>query len=175
MMRPPTAVLILLSVGLPSALSGQAVADSAQAPLRIATITAGIGNAMGWFGLQGERYFSGDRLSAFLGVGYTPKIDEPDPSGITFAAGFRGFTPGIKHRGFLEASACQVLTVTSLVEESSRLYGPCLQAGYQFASRGGFTAMVSLGVGYALGDLPEGASAAEGLLGLGLGYTWRRR
>lgn len=112
MMRPPIAVLFLISVGLPGTLRGQA--DSTQVPLRIATITAGIGNAMGWFGLQGERYFSGDRLSAFLGVGYTPAPDEIDPAGVTFAMGLRGFTPGIKHRGFLEASACQVLTVSQL-------------------------------------------------------------
>ena len=175
-MQPLTAALVLLSVGLPSALSGQAGADSAQAPLRIATITAGIGNAMGWFGLQGERYFSRDRFSAFLGVGYTPAPDEFDPSGITFALGVRGFTPGLKHRGFLEASACQVLTVSSFIEEErARLYGPCLQAGYHFAARGGFTALVSLGVGFALGDVPAGESTAMGLLGLGFGYTWRRR
>jgi hypothetical protein len=174
MMRLPTAALVLLSLGLPGALSGQAMADSTRAPLRVATLTAGIGNAMGWFGLQGERYFSGDRLSAFLGVGYTPSVDPGDPSGVTFAAGFRGFTAGLKHRGLLEASVCQVLTVTSFVEESYRLYGPCLQAGYQFASRGGFTSMVSLGLGYALGDVPEGESGAAGLIGLGLGYTWRR-
>jgi hypothetical protein len=35
------------------------------------TVTAGVGNAMGWFGVQGERYF----------------MDEPD--GPTFAAGLR--------------------------------------------------------------------------------------
>ena len=173
MMRLPTAALVLLSLGLPGVLSGQVVADSARVPLRTVTLTAGIGNAMGWCGLQGERYFSGDRLSAFLGVGYTPSVDQGDPSGVTFAAGFRGFTAGLKHRGFLEASICQVLTVTSFIEESSRLYGPGLQAGYQFASRGGFTAMVSLGVGFALGDVPQGESAAAGLINLGLGYTWR--
>ena len=174
MMRPPMAVMFLISVGLPGTLRGQV--DSTQVPVRIATITAGIGNAMGWFGLQGERYFSGDRLSAFLGVGYTPAPDEIDPSGVTFAVGLRGFTPGIKHRGFLEASACQVLTVSSFIEEDrSRLYGPCVQAGYHFASRGGFTALVSLGVGFALGDVPDGGSTAMGLLGLGFGYTWRRR
>lgn len=66
------------------------------------------------------------------------------------------------------------MTVASLVEESYRLYGPCLQAGYQFVSRGGFTAMVSLGLGYAPGDIPAGESAVESLIGLGLGYTWRR-
>jgi hypothetical protein len=118
---------------------------------------------MGWLGVQGERYFSGDRLSAFLGVGYTPSVDPGDPSGVTFAAGLRGFTAGLKHRGFLEASVCQIMTVASFVEEPYRLYGPCLQAGYQFASRGGFTAMVSMGLGYAPGDVPAGASAPPGL------------
>ena len=59
-------------------------------------------------------------------------------------------------------------------DEGERLYGPGLQAGYQFVSRGGFTVMVSLGLGYAPG-VPEGESEVGGMGGLGLGYTWRRQ
>ena len=32
-------------------------------PLRVVTVTAGVGNAMGWYGAQGKRYFGPDRLS----------------------------------------------------------------------------------------------------------------
>jgi hypothetical protein len=116
-----------------------------------------------------------DRLSAFLGLGYTFSRDEGDPSGLTFAAGLRGFTAGIKHRGFLEAAACQIFIERGFGfdGENSRLYGPCVQAGYQFASRGGFTTMLSLGLGYAPG-VPEGESGFGALANVGLGYTWRR-
>ena len=138
-MRLPVAVPLLLSLGFASPLPGQAPGDSMRAPLRIATLTAGLGNAMGWLGVQGERYFSGDRLSAFLGVGYTPSVDQGDPSGVTFAAGLRGFTAGLKHCGFVEASVCQIMAVASFDGESYRLYGPCVQTGYQFASLGGYT------------------------------------
>ena len=46
-------------------------------------------------------------------------------------------------------------------------------AASQFASRGGFTFMTSLGLGYASG-VPEGENEIGGLLSLGFGYTWRR-
>lgn len=169
------AVLLPISLMAPLALSGQEARDPSGAPRRIATITAGIGNSMGWFGLQGERYFAVDRASVFLGLGYTFATEEGDPTGLTLAAGLRGYTAGLKHRGFLEGSVCQIFIERSfrLDEENSRLYGPCLQAGYQFASLGGFTAMVSFGVGYAPGVL-EGESGFGALANLGLGYTWRR-
>ncbi len=35
------------------------------------TMLAGVGNAMGWLGAQGERYFRNGRFSAFGGLGYT--------------------------------------------------------------------------------------------------------
>jgi hypothetical protein len=171
-MRRPDELVALLLLGVAVPLAAQQLAEST--PQRIATVTAGIGNSMGWLGLQGERYFAGDRASAFLGLGYTPSIDQGDPSGLTFAAGLRGYTAGFKHRGFLEASVCQIFVETGFGfgEENSRLYGPCAQAGYQFASRGGFTTMVSFGVGYAPG-VPEGESGFGALVNLGLGYTWR--
>jgi hypothetical protein len=129
---------------------------------------------MGWFGLQAERYFAQERLSAFLGAGYTPSIEQGDPSGPTFAAGLRGFTSGIKHRGFLALSVSQLFVETGFSEQpKGRLYGPGLEAGYQFASRGGFTVMAALGVGYASG-VPQGQSEFGGMLDLGVGYTWRR-
>ena len=113
------------------------------------------------------------RISAFGGLGYTPSVDVYDPEGITLAAGVRGYTAGLKHRGFAEASACQV-GIVSDPERPRRFYGPCGQLGYQFASRGGFTLLASFGVGYALGA-ESYRNRALGLLGFGLGYTWRER
>ena len=169
MPRVALLIVLLLLESLPALLRGQ----EATAPQRIATVTAGIGNTMGWLGLQGERYFAHERLSAFLGVGYTPSIDEGDPSGATFALGVRGFTTGVKHRGFLALSVSQLFVESGFGEDQSRLYGPGVEAGYQFASRGGFTAMVGFGVGYAPG-VPEGESKVGSMIELGLGYTWRR-
>ena len=161
------AILILLLV--PRNMPAQAAA-----PLRVVTVTAGLGNAMGWFGAQGERYFGPDRLSAFVGAGYTPSLDQYEPSGLTSAAGLRGYTAGFKHRGFLEASVSQIFTESNALEPGRRLYGPGLAAGYHFASRGGFTLMTSLGLGYAPG-VDDGHTKVAGLVNLGLGYTWRRR
>ena len=73
---------------------------------------------MGWYGAQGERYFGPDRLSAFVGAGYTPSTDQDEPSGPTFAAGLRGYTAGFRHRGFLEASFSQIFTEVNAVESS---------------------------------------------------------
>src|SRR5687768_8479774 len=118
-------LVVLLLSGSPLApLMGQ----EATAPRRVATVTAGIGNTMGWLGLQGERYFAHERLSAFLGLGYTPSIDEGDPSGPTFALGFRGFTPGVKHRGFLALCVSQIVVESGFTEDPSRLYGPGVEA-----------------------------------------------
>lgn len=161
------AVLLLLEV--PRVLIGQEV----PMPPRIATVTAGLGNTMGWLGIQGERYFARERLSAFLGLGYTPAIDQGDPSGATFALGVRGFTTGRKHRGFLALSVSQIFVESGFNEDPDRLYGPGVEAGYQFASRGGFTFMVGAGLGYAPG-IPEGESEIGSMIELGLGYTWRR-
>jgi hypothetical protein len=140
---------------------------------RLVSLTAGVGNSMGWFGMQGERYFLDERLSVFVGLGYTPRLDQGDPTGPTFAAGLRSFTSGLKHRFFVEGSASQLLVETGGVDGGSRLYGPGLQGGYQFVSGGGFTLMASLGAGYALA-VPQGVDPWATQVGLSLGYTWRR-
>jgi len=162
-------LVVLLLLGSAHALTGQ----EAAARQRIATVTAGIGNTMGWLGVQGERYFAHDRLSAFLGLGYTPSIDLGDPSGLTFAVGGRGYTTGVKHRGFLALSVSQLFVENTDSDDRSRLYGPGVEVGYQFASRGGFTLMLGVGAGYAPG-MPEGQSAVGSMIELGFGYTWRR-
>ena len=160
MLIPLSGLLLLL---VPRSIPAQEAA-----PLRVVTVTAGVGNAMGWLGAQGERYFGPDRLSAFVGAGYTTIT-----AGPTFAAGLRGYTPGFKHRGFLEVSVSQIFTESDSLETGG-LYGPGLAAGYQYASRGGFTLMTSLGVGYAPG-VNDGYTKVGALVNLGLGYTWRRR
>ncbi len=139
---------------------------------RVVTIVAGVGNDMGWVGLQGEYYLVGDRISVFGGLGYTPEADPGDPDGITPAVGVRGFTPGLRHRGFLEISITQIAIQTLPGGESSRHFGPGVQAGYQFSAVAGFTFLVSFGIGYAIGVDPS-LNSVQALFGLGLGYTWR--
>jgi hypothetical protein len=159
--------LVTFLIAIPSLVAGQenepAPRLSAPVPRKV-TATAGVGNAMGWFGGQAEYYVARDRASLFAGLGYTLEVDEGDPSGATFALGARGFTPGLKHRGFLELSISQIAVRSDFFGDGDRFYGPGAQAGYQFVSRGGFTLMASLGAGH-----------AHALAGLGLGYTWRSR
>lgn len=157
--------------GLCGSLAAQEVADRVIPGERLISLTAGVGNSMGWFGVQGERYLADERLSIFLGLGYTPSLDQGDPTGPTFAAGLRAFTAGAKHRVFTEGSVSQLLVEAG---GDRRLYGPGLQGGYQFVSRGGFTLVASLGVGYALA-VPTGMDPWASQVGVGLGYTWRRR
>ena len=128
---------------------------------------------MGWLGFQAERYFTNPRYSMFVGLGYTPAIDSGDPQGVTPAGGFRAYTGGQRHRAFVEASVSQILLVQS--ERNARLYGPGVEVGYQYMARGGFTAAVSFGFGYAVGasDLYSGSRVGS-IFGLGFGYTWRR-
>jgi hypothetical protein len=163
-------------IGLLLGLAGVAAAQEPGgfAGERLVTVTAGVGNAMGWFGAQGERYFLDERISIFAGVGYTPRLDRGEPAGPTFAAGFRSFTSGAKHRLFVETSASQLLTTSEGAVSGGRYYGPGFQFGYQFVSRGGFTLMTSLGLGYALG-VPRTLDPWATQVGLGLGYTWRRK
>lgn len=184
-----TVLLAVSFLAMPSCLAGQQDREAARPGARQVTAVAGFGNAMGWLGVQAEFHFARERLSAFGGLGYTPEIDQGDPTGLTLAAGVRAYTPGIKHRGFVELSLSQVAIggLTSvlvedvvppifvLVKESERHYGPGIQAGYQYVTAGGFTFVVSAGFGYALGVDDSFALSSVGALGgLGLGYTWRK-
>ena len=161
---------------LSSALHGQTSSD--ESARRQVTAVAGLGNDMGWLGVGAEFYFSGGRLSGFGGVGYTLEIDQGDPTGLTFAAGVRAYTLGIKHRGFAELSLSQVSVTTRrpvALGDGERNYGPGIQAGYQYVTAGGFTFVVSAGVGYGLGvDEFVLGRGFKYLSNLGLGYTWRR-
>lgn len=163
--------LTLAVVGATSSLRAQETGAGTSVPS--VTVLAGIGNAMGWFGAQAERYVARGRLSGFVGLGYTPSLDPGDPSGVTVAAGVRGFTHGRRHRGFLELSVCQVAVYASSLDNDARRYGPGMQAGYQHVSRGGLTFLASLGLGYSI-ETPAGFNAVQPLFGLGFGYTWRQ-
>ena len=74
-MRMLTHLSSLLLLLVPRSIPAQEAA-----PLRVVTVTAGVGNAMGWLGAQGERYFGPDRLSVFVGAGYTPSTDQYETS-----------------------------------------------------------------------------------------------
>ena len=58
---------------LAAALAGSAQAATQTAPVPISeplvTVTASLGNAMGWLGVQAERYFVHGRISASAGWG----------------------------------------------------------------------------------------------------------
>lgn len=146
--------------------------DSVVSRSRSFTMTAGFGNAMGWLGLQGEKYLGGERVSVFGGLGYTPQVDEGDAHGMAVALGTRAYTTGVKHRGFIELSVSQLVSEKLCFDNCRRLYGPGVQVGYQFATRGGFTIEASVGLGYAPGAR-QGGSKVGGMAGLGFGYTWR--
>jgi hypothetical protein len=166
-------LVLFLLLAAPAVLGAQEEMDTPRPypGQRLATLTAGVGNALGWFGVQGERYLLDERVSLFVGVGYTPELDQGDPTGPTFAGGIRSFTGGISHRAFVEAGVSQLFI--SADDGGRRLYGPGLQGGYQFVSNGGFTAMLSIGVGYAF-RMPRSSSPWASQVGVSLGYTWRR-
>jgi hypothetical protein len=98
------------------------------------------------------------------------------PTGPAGALGVRLYTPGPKHRVFLEASVSELATGAWLDElgqlETARYYGPGIQLGYQLVAKSGFTLAVSAGVGYAPGI--EFGDKAGMTGGLAMGYTWRR-
>lgn len=167
-MRAVSLVATLAFLAVP--LHAQLAEPKTQAPLRSSSVLAGIGNSMGWMGLQGEKYLRSDRVSLFGGLGYTPSVIEGDANGVTVAAGLRGYTPGLRHRGFLELSVAQIEVEQNCFARCRRPYGPGLQAGYQYVATGGFTASLSGGLGYPL----NGSGNPAALIGLGFGYTWRR-
>jgi hypothetical protein len=159
-----------------SSAFGQTPATQAVSGEPRITVVAGLGNAMGIFGAQAERYMRSGRVSVFGGVGYLPQLEPGNPSGMTVAAGARWFTAGQTHRAFLEVSVSPLRSefITDGATRVSRaiVYGPGVQGGYQFITRGGFTALASIGAGVPVGA--ESGSGVDPMAGLGLGFTWRR-
>ena len=117
--------IALLSVVLvlPSVALGQATADSLPRP-RFFTLAAGLGNSLGLIGLHAEKYFARSRLSVYAGLGYFPEDDPGDWSGAVAGAGLRGFTPGVKHRGFLDLSVSQLFVEQGCFDDCGTRYGP---------------------------------------------------
>jgi len=143
------------------------------------TVTGGFGNSLGILGFQGERYLKQGRMSIFVGLGYSFETGEIGllPTGVAGAAGLRLFTPGLKHRAFLEASVSELAkrapTYGLEPVEAARSYGPGIQLGYQLVTRSGFTLAASAGAGYAPGvDVGDKVFMTAGLA---MGYTWRRQ
>ena len=73
-------IILAFALVLPAQAEAQAPAET-PAP-RLITVTAGSGNSMGWYGLQGERYLRSDRFSVFGGIGYVPEFEPGDASGV---------------------------------------------------------------------------------------------
>lgn len=170
----------MMLVALPARGAAQTSRESPE-PDRDYTVLAGVGNALGWLGVQVEKYFAGDRLSIFGGLGYTPGTPL-DSTGLTAAAGVRGYTAGDRHRGLLEISVSQLGQEDilergaggRLVQEGARRYGPALTVGYQFVAGSGFTAVASGGVGLTVAqDDRIDESPVTYTVNLGLGYTFR--
>jgi hypothetical protein len=142
-----------------------------------ATVLGGVGNDFGWIGAQGTVHVR-PHLAVYAGLGYTPAIDRGDPSGIAGAGGLRGFFGGPRHLKFVELGVTQLVVETSVTPlagvEGRRLYGPGVQAGYQYVSGGGLSILFSLGLGYVLAE-PVTGSRIQPQLGLGIGYTFRVR
>ena len=143
-----------------------------------ASVLAGFGNALGWIGGQVEGYVAQGRVSGFAGFGYMPNLVFDGGDGFAGALGLRAFTAGNRHRGLLEVSLSALSsTVTSTfggdILDEGRNYGPGIAAGYQFIGGGGFTMMLTGGVGLDDQELDPQGSNLQPTLGIGVGYTWR--
>jgi hypothetical protein len=141
------------------------------------TLSAGFGNSYGWLGGQAERSWHDDRLAGFVGLGYIPRVEAGDPSGPAGAVGLRMYTKPAASRAFVELGVSAIALQGSdglAGVESRTLYGPALQSGYRLTTGGGFSLLLSGGLGVALGQSNAiGGSSIQPVLGLGLGYAWR--
>jgi hypothetical protein len=149
----------------------------AQEPPR-ASVLAGFGNAFGWIGGQVEAYVAQGRLSGFAGLGYMPNLLANEGDGVAGAVGIRAFTGGSRHRGLSELSLSALSNDVSStfggeVLEKDISYGPGVAVGYQFIGDGGFTIMLTGGVGLDDDEFDPEGSKLQPTLGIGLGYTWR--
>ena len=185
-----TATLAILTLAASAIVAAQEPAPVKTPPpplgVRNVTALAGGGVATAGSGLQVEKYFKGDRLSVFAGVGYSYELEDEDKddedivsaSGGGVAAGLRVYTGGRIHRGFLEVAYSPLGYETAFEgfpqDQLRLMYGPSVQAGWQMTRPGGFTLVLSAGVGHARAtDNVEGFADAAAFLGLG--KTWRQK
>jgi hypothetical protein len=167
-----------LAIAVACALCIPRSSVAADRTVPVFSVTLGVGNSLGWTGLQGEYYLKNGRVSPFLGLGYVigSGADGNLPTGVAAAAGIRVFSGGRRHRAFFEGSVSEVrrewwVEPSGSIEQAHR-YGPGAQVGYQFLKSSGLTFTASAGVGYAVGALSESTGV---LFGLTVGHTkWRR-
>ena len=138
--------------------------------IRKATLSAGIGNTYGWFGLTGEYYFLESRLSLVGGLGYTP--DDIDEGGVAVALATRWYHGNRAHRFFLEASLSELSRASwyDLVSGDFGIthnYGPGVSGGLQYTSNSGFNLLIGAGAGLDINN-----SELVAILNVGAGYTW---
>ena len=167
-----TAIVVALTLASPVWVAAQ------DAPK--ASVLAGFGNALGWIGGQVEGYAAQGRVSGFAGFGYMPELLSDEVDGFVVGAlGIRAFTSGNRHRGLLEVSLSALSTsVLSTFGGGEILdkrvnYGSGIAVGYQFIGDGGFTIMLTGGVGLDDQKLDPQGSKLQPTVGIGLGYTWR--
>jgi hypothetical protein len=156
--------IVLLSLLTPPA-KGQE-----PSPRPFIAVTGGLGNVLGGLGAGVEYYLAQSRVSGAVGLGYWP--GGSSCSGGTFAGApaMRAFTGGRRHRVFLELSYSLLAVSCPLdSDDIERHYGPGISLGYRYTGSDGFTFTAGGGLGEVSGDF-----GTEGIVLLGLGYTWRR-
>ena len=136
-------------------------ADLERSPDRRLTVMAGLGNTFAGFGGTAEYWFVRQAsVVGGLGVGVG--------TGVEAALGVRLFTPGPRHRAFLEAAYAPIAVSVGPMDETVH-YGPGVSVGYGYTSRGGFSALIGIGAGIA-----TAFDEVELVGNLGFGYTWGR-
>jgi hypothetical protein len=83
-------------IGLVLGLAGVAAAQEPGGfpDERMVTVTGGVGNAMGWFGVQGERYFLDERIRSSPGWGILREWSGASPTGPPSPPGCARLLPG---------------------------------------------------------------------------------
>ena len=133
-------------------------------------VTGGLGNVLGGLGAGVEYYLAQSRVSGAVGLGYWPGGSSCSGGTFAGAAAMRAFTGGRRHRVFLELSYSLLAVSCPLdSDDIDRYYGPGVSLGYRYTGSDGFT----FTAGGGLGDV-SGGFGTEGIVLLGLGYTWRR-
>jgi len=139
-------------------------------------VLAGVGTTTAGYGLQAELRF-GRHFSAFGGFGYSPESQGEYSSrraeGAGVAGGLRAYTPGRIHQAFVEVAVAPITSEQGTQGLFLR-YAPTFQAGWQMTRAGGFTLVLSLGVGHAPANA-QLESDTSGVFSIGLGHTWRRK
>lgn len=139
----------------------------------------GVGNNLPGLGLSVEKYLGDSPFSVFAGAGYIfDAYDGRGARGTGVAGGFRAYSRGRKHRIFGELSFAPVAVEVAPEGSGQRgqaiSYGPGASVGYNLVSRGGFTLLISAGVGQAITG-PGYVHSTKFVSSLALGHTWRRR